>query len=123
MDFRESVDELKKYLDRYLAEKGISVSGKFICLNPNHPDHDPSMSYYINEKGVPRVHCFPCNADYGIIELIAMDKGLNPDNHEDMIECVRWGCEHFGIQLDEPRNPRTTPHLQEIKKGNHPAKN
>ena len=82
---------LKEYLPQYLESKGISPRAPFNCLNPEHPDLNPSMTYYTDGLCVK---CFSCNVSYDIINLIQMDNGL------DYTEAVKKGCEMYGIRAD-----------------------
>lgn len=69
-DFSTNKRTLKSYLPDYLSSKGIDISKKFHCLNPNHADHTPSMSY---NKDKEEVHCFGCRATYDVFDLYAID--------------------------------------------------
>ena len=77
--------EYKKYLPDYLEKyHGITNLNKpFRCLNPDHPDNHPSMSftdkYYICK-------CFSCRARYDIFDLVGMDFGIT--NFKDKIKKV-----------------------------------
>lgn len=64
----------KDYIVNYLQDKGLRLKGKFSCLNPEHHDTHPSMSYFKKGKCVK---CFACNATYDIYELIKADYKLN----------------------------------------------
>lgn len=71
---REDAKKLvKTYLPDYLQGKGINTRKLFTCLNPEHADRHPSMSY---DRSRNKVHCFSCGADYDIFDLIGMDYGL-----------------------------------------------
>ena len=73
MNFIGAKEEAKKYLPDYLLKRGIDINKKFSCLNPNHEDVHPSMSYDSNRCCV---HCFSCGADYDIFNLVEIDTGL-----------------------------------------------
>ena len=73
-DFAKTKEYLKTQLPEYLRNKGININAPFRCLNPNHQDIHPSMSY--NPKN-QTVHCFSCNATYDIFEIIGLDFGLS----------------------------------------------
>ena len=72
-DFAKTKEYLKAQLPEYLRNKGININAPFRCLNPDHQDIHPSMSY--NPKN-HTVHCFSCNATYDIFEIIGLDFGL-----------------------------------------------
>lgn len=64
---------LRKKLPDYLRAKGINVEKNFRCLNPEHRDINPSMSY---NSANATVHCFACNATYDIFNLVGIDYNL-----------------------------------------------
>lgn len=71
---RESIDKFKSMLPDYLQQKhGININDFFNCLNPNHEDRHPSMSYW-NKHEVCK--CFSCGTSYDIFELIGLDYGV-----------------------------------------------
>lgn len=55
MNRDEAKTEIKGKLEEYLIEKGINPKNLFHCLNPEHNDKHPSMSY---DRKHNRVHCF-----------------------------------------------------------------
>lgn len=73
MNPEESKQAAKLHLADYLTSKGINISRNFSCLNPLHEDHNPSMSF---DKNRNRCHCFSCNADYDIFDVVQIDTGL-----------------------------------------------
>lgn len=68
-------EKLKPYLKDYLRDMH-GIQGKdlrsFRCLNPNHEDRHPSMSFD-EKKNI--VHCFSCGASYDIVSLAEQDFG------------------------------------------------
>ncbi|MBO6259126.1 MAG: toprim domain-containing protein [Succinivibrio sp.] len=72
-ELRRTCDFLRSKLADYLRNKGINPASKFSCLNPDHLDRMPSMSY--SEQNFT-VRCFSCNAEYDIFKLIGIDYGL-----------------------------------------------
>lgn len=71
---RESIDKFKSMLPDYLQQKhGININDFFNCLNPNHEDRHPSMSYW-NKHDVCK--CFSCGTSYDIFDLIGLDYGV-----------------------------------------------
>lgn len=73
MNRSEAEQYIKDDLAGYLTGKGININKPFICLNPDHTDHKPSMSY---DKKRKKVHCFSCGADYSTIDLIGIEYGI-----------------------------------------------
>ena len=67
---------VRPYLLDYLEELGITPNreNKIHCLNPNHDDHDPSMSLD-KAKTDGFAHCFSCDATYDIIRLYEQNTG------------------------------------------------
>ena len=73
MNREQAKEIIKGYLEDYLKSKGIDTRKNFNCLNPDHPDIHPSMSYYRKEQ---YCKCFSCNAYYDIFDIIGIDYGL-----------------------------------------------
>lgn len=86
-DFAKTKEYLKAQLPEYLRNKGININAPFHCLNPDHQDIHPSMSY--NPKN-QTVHCFSCNATYDIFSIIGLDFGL-----KDFKDQFNKACELF----------------------------
>ena len=98
MDIKEAIQELKPRLEEYLQEKGIRKK-QFKCLNPNHDDKHPSMSFY---KQADIVHCFACGETYDIIDLLSIDLGFGPKpKKQDFLEVIKYGCQQYGIPFEE----------------------
>lgn len=74
----QAINEIKNHLKDYLEEKGLNTSKPFTCLNPQHDDQHPSMSYDPKRN---IVKCFSCNTSYDLISLYALDNNL--DNSQD----------------------------------------
>lgn len=72
---RIDIDKFKPLLADYLVNKcGIqNIRRPFRCLNPNHSDEHPSMSY--TEK-YHICKCFSCGKSYDIFDLIGIDYNL-----------------------------------------------
>lgn len=67
-------DKQKEFCKSQLAnflknDLKIDITKPFLCLNPEHPDHSPSMSF--NKKN-NTVHCFSCGVTYDIFDLIGV---------------------------------------------------
>ena len=66
--------EIKTHLKDYLEEKGLNTDRPFNCLNPQHDDKDPSMSYD-PKRNICK--CFSCNTSYDLISLYGIDNNLD----------------------------------------------
>lgn len=98
MDRNTAKETAKSQLERYLSGKGINTRKLFRCLNPQHSDNNPSMSYDSNRN---KCHCFSCGADYDIFDLIALDFGLS-----DNAEIFNMTYKTLGIDVNDtaPKN-------------------
>ena len=67
-------EHLRRRLPEYLERRGIALGPgyrrKIHCLNPQHPDENPSMSY---DPKRFRLHCFSCGVNYDLFDLVGMD--------------------------------------------------
>lgn len=71
---RETIDKFKAMLPDYLAQKhGINIKEPFTCLNPDHEDRHPSMSYW-SKNDICK--CFSCGTCYDIFDLVGIDYGV-----------------------------------------------
>lgn len=66
-------DVLRPLIVDYLRHKGINEKKPFKCLNPVHSDNRPSMRFDPKRN---KVHCFSCNTDYDLFDLIGIDYGI-----------------------------------------------
>lgn len=71
---RGSIKNFKMLLGYYLTSKhGKNINKPFTCLNPEHEDRHPSMSY---SSKYNICKCFACGASYDIFDLIGLDYGV-----------------------------------------------
>ena len=70
----EAKEYVKSQLESYLQRMGIDTRKHFKCLNPNHRDENPSMSY---DRKRQKAHCFSCGVDYDTIDVIAIEEGYS----------------------------------------------
>lgn len=70
----DTFDSLRPCLETYLRDSGINPARRFRCLNPEHPDRHPSMHY---DSRRHKVHCFSCEADYDLFDLLQLDLNLS----------------------------------------------
>jgi len=91
---------IKNEIENYLSAKNINIKKPFNCLNPGHPDNNPSMKYDPKRK---KVHCFSCGSDYDIFDLIGIDYGLSEPK-----EIFKKAYEHFNISIESNvyKNPQ-----------------
>lgn len=97
MDREQAKIRVKDRLEEYLASKGINIRKPFLCLNPEHNEKTPSMSF---DQKRNKAHCFGCGADYDTFDLIGIDYGLTDPN-----EIFNTAYEHFGITIDGAKLP------------------
>lgn len=72
MSNTESVERIKRMLPQYLDMIGASTKKPFRCLNPEHDDKNPSMSF--DAKDGQHIKCFSCNVYWDIFDLIALNE-------------------------------------------------
>lgn len=99
--------ELRGFLPEYMAQKRMVVGrGKKLirCINPQHNDSTPSMSYYPKTR---KLHCFGCGATYDLFDVIAMDYPYC----DSFPRQVKKACELFGVPFPEDfaRDPAASP--------------
>ncbi|WP_195277369.1 DnaB-like helicase C-terminal domain-containing protein [Anaerotruncus rubiinfantis] len=92
------LEELRGLLPEYMAQKRILIGGRknrlIRCINPQHEDRHPSMSYY---QQAHKLKCFSCGASYDIFDVIAMDY---PDC-DSFPRQVKKACDIFGLPFPE----------------------
>lgn len=84
---------LKEQLVDYLEQMNIDIRRNFICLNPDHEETTPSMSY---DKRRNKVHCFGCRVDYDIFNLIGIEYGL-----DDFQSQFNKACELYDVKVEQ----------------------
>lgn len=106
MDREQAKEMVKGYLPQWLESHGCSTRKPFLCLNPAHPDNNPSMSY---DRKRNKVHCFACGADYDLLDLIGIEYGLT-----DQRDIFDKAYSLYGVSVDRRSDPRKdfTPQYQ-----------
>ena len=107
MDREQAKDIVKGYLGEYLRSKGIDIRKPFHCLNPDHPDKHPSMSY--DSRG-QRCKCFSCGVSYDIFDLIRLDYGLTQNT-----DVFNKAYELYGITIDSQKQTEKQTEKQSEK--------
>jgi len=90
---------IKDQLENYLQSRGIKTNGgNFKCLVRDHQnDHSkPGMNYH---RATNRAHCFKCNSNYDIFDLIGVEHGLT--NSTDI---TMKAYELYGIETGQAGN-------------------
>lgn len=89
----EAKDYIKQQLPEYLRGRRLPLDKNFKCLNPDHADKNPSMSYYKRDN---KVHCFACGAVYDMIDIIGIDFNIT-----DIKDKFAKAYEIYSIEIDE----------------------
>jgi len=95
LDREQARDYIKDQLEGYLKARGINTARPFNCLNPDHTDKKPSMSYDSKRK---KAHCFSCNADYDTFDLIGIEHGLTQAG-----DIFNKAHQIYGVNIDTER--------------------
>lgn len=106
MKAEEAKKEIELRFESYLNAKGINTQKKFQCLNPEHPDRNPSMAYV---PQMNKCYCYSCGTTYDIFNIIGLDYGTS-----DFMETLKIGSQIFDIPFDG--NNLVKKPLKEIKK-------
>ena len=108
MNYEQAKEALKGNLRDYLDRQGITPNreGKILCINPEHPDHSPSMQVYPD-----RVKCFSCGRSYDLMDCIGILEGIPTFSGQ-----LHRAADLYGIILDEP-TATATPQGREIQEG------
>lgn len=73
---------------------------RYRCVNPRHPDKDPSMTIYENSN---TWYCFACGEHGSVIDMVKLACNC------DFLEACEWLAHNFGISLPD-KSPLTNPH-------------
>ena len=111
--FNQLIEQIKFHLNDYLKEKKVEFThGKIKCLNPNHEDNHPSMSYVPN-TGDKILHCFSCGASYNILHVVKI-LDSKPNRGPGLLQStIPWLCEKFSIPYN-PEDISVSPEQIEI---------
>lgn len=93
-----TLSEIKQYLREYLELHNIEInhSGAFCCLNPNHDDSNPSMSF-VPSTDDTKAHCFGCGANYDIFDAANILEGLPASGSEFITVTVTALAKKFNV--------------------------
>lgn len=103
MTYEQAKIYVKEQLKSYLESKGIDTRKPFRCLNPEHEDNTPSMSFDPRRN---KCKCFGCNVDYDTFDLIAIDCGTKGgETFKRAFDLYRLEIDHdrpYGCRRSEP---------------------
>ncbi len=114
MDLKTKKEIILSYLPSYLEGKGININRNFRCLNPEHADHNPSMSY---DRQRNCCHCFSCGVTCSIFKLIQWDY-----NTQSFDETLQIACKLFGLEEDDNKTNLKMKSIALSKTYEHPPK-
>ena len=94
---QEEINNYKKLLGDYLIKKHgiLNLKRNFNCLNPEHEDLHPSMSY---SKKYKICKCFGCGVRYDLFDLIGID--YNTKNFQEQIKIAKELYPNVDIKND-----------------------
>jgi len=99
MTREQAKDYIKGELERYLSGKGINIRKNFRCLNPEHNDQHPSMSYDASRQ---KIKCFSCGVSWDTLDLIGAEYGLSGN------DLFLKAYEIFGLTVENDRPSKRT---------------
>lgn len=117
----ENFDDLRPHILDYLYDRGINPAKRFHCLNPTHLDRNPSMGY---DSKRYKVHCFACQADYDLFDLLMLDNHLASSGEALALAWEKWGrpdrrppapaaSHSVSVPRKQDQAPQPTPSLPE----------
>lgn len=114
MNNEEVIEYLKGCLEDYLeSELGIEdIKKPFKCINPEHDDNNPSMSFDSKRN---KVHCFSCGVDWDIFDVVQAVEKLS-EGKDGFKEALHLLCDTYNIDIgnnykkpDIIKNKKTLP--------------
>lgn len=106
----ENFDDLRPHILDYLYDRGINPAKRFHCLNPAHPDRNPSMGY---DSKRYKVHCFACQADYDLFDLLMLDNHLASPGEALALAREKWGRPDRRPPAPAASHPVSVPRKQD----------
>ena len=107
MTREQAKDYIKGQLESYLQGRGINTRKPFLCLNPEHNDRNPSMSYDSKRQ---KAHCFSCCVDWDTFDIIGAEYGLS-----DNADIFNKAHELFNITVAGYQRTSATQDFREIQ--------
>lgn len=106
----ENFDDLRPHILDYLYDRGINPAKRFHCLNPAHLDRNPSMGY---DSKRYKVHCFACQADYDLFDLLMLDNNLASPGEALALAREKWGRPDRRPPAPAASHPVSVPRKQD----------
>jgi DNA primase catalytic core len=90
----------KPYLKQFLEMHGVEIqaNGKFICINPDHPDSNPSTQLYEDQD---RFYCHGCGCHGDIYTAAGYLLGFPTSGMEFLTENVNIVLEKLGLEVQK----------------------
>ena len=108
-------DGLASYLKTQHGLTESDLRKNIKCLNPQHQDNHPSMSYYLDSaSGVHKLFCHACKANYDTFDLIAQDYSLQG------ADVFKKAYELFDLQVEKNTTKSTSPTQSQATKSEQP---
>lgn len=94
-------ERVKEYLPEYLESHGRRIGGgrNFNCINPSHPDHDPSCGVVPDNKKL--FHCFGCGVKGDIFLAAHFLEGKPLTGKPFIVDTLRYLAQRFGMEMPE----------------------
>lgn len=100
-----AIKQLNTKLREYLILKNINInSSDFLrCINPSHPDHNPSMHLYKSEtiEDTELLYCFSCQTCCTIFTAAFYIEGLPISGREFFNITIPTLCKYFNIEYEQ----------------------
>ena len=107
----QAITDIRGRLGEFFSSRGIDTRKNFRCVNPDHPDKNPSMTFDTKSQ---RVKCFACGANYDVFDLIGIEHGLSAFNDK-----LSRACEIFHLTIDGGAD-QTRQGVKETQKQDQP---
>jgi len=100
--FDEAIIKLKPFLRQYLDEEGVvSHNNRYICINPEHNDTNPSSTIFTDENGGQHLKCWSCLNNADIFAAVHMIEGKPVTGTGFFTETIPYLAERFNVAIPE----------------------
>lgn len=107
----ELIEKLKTKTLQYACENGVNVdaNGFVCCLNPDHPDKNPSMHWWEEANGF---YCFSCGTFADIFYLANIYEGKPLIGRDFIEENVFYLAKRYGYEYEHLRREMTQEEIE-----------